>query len=338
MKQWWKKLGVFESATVRLTGWYVLLLMALSLMFSLVLFSIASSEFDRALSPRRAGEVRIFIDSPMTEELRMKRISDSTARLARGLVLFNLGVLIGGGALAYMLARRTLQPIRKAHDSQARFASDAAHELRTPLAVIQTEIEVNLRNAAATKAEYAATLRSSLEEVERLKGLTDRLLALASEQELPLGPVNLEEIAVETVSRHVALAQAKNIAVDNRVARIDAVGHAESLMTVIGIVLDNAIKYSPKQSHIRLESEGNDRWVLLRVIDQGPGISKDEQQKIFDRFYRADISRSSEAVPGYGLGLSLAQRLTEGMHGELSVESEVENGATFTIRLPKLVQ
>lgn len=335
MKKWLSSLGMFESATLRLTAWYVLLLMVLSVLFSLILFHMASGEFNRALAPREQGEVRIFIDNPTVDAFRQQRIDDSNARLLGGLVLFNLGVLVGGTALSYVLARRTLRPIEDAHNAQVRFASDAAHELRTPLAVMQTEMEVGLRDTKATKSEHAAILKSSLEEVERLRSLTDRLLLLASQQELPAEHVNLEEVTMEAIAHSVALAQAKNIAVENAVDSAQLRAHFDSVVTVLGIILDNAIKYSPVKTQITVTSQTSDKWVEISVSDQGPGIAADEQQKIFDRFYRVDPSRSSENVPGHGLGLSLAKRLVHEMHGEIAVVSDSGKGATFTVRLPR---
>lgn len=332
------RLDIFESATLRLAAWYVVLLMTISLVFSFVLFVMASNELNRALAPRAYGEARLFVETPVIEQLRERRISDSTARLAGSLVLFNVGVLVSGGAFAYVLARRTLRPIEVAHNAQARFATDAAHELRTPLAVMQTEMEVSLRDKKAKKADYEGVLKSSLEEVERLRSLADRLLLLASQQELQLGTVDIEQAAIEALDRVVSFAQARDIVVENTVGKLLAVGDFESVVTVLGILLDNAIKYSPSGTHVQLFAHETDKRVSLSVADEGRGIAPAEHAKIFERFYRVDLSRSSENVQGHGLGLSLAKRLAGEMRGELTVASELEKGSVFTLSLPKLVQ
>lgn len=332
------RLNIFESATLRLAVWYVLLLMTLSLVFSFVLFLMASNELNRVLAPRAYGEARIFIETPMFEQLREQRINDSTARLAGSLVLFNVGVLLCGGAFAYVLARRTLRPIEAAHNAQARFASDAAHELRTPLAVMQTEIEVSLRDKKATKSDYEGVLKSSLEEIERLQSLADRLLRLAAQQELQLEAVDVEQAAIESLERVIPIAQAKDIVVENTIGKLQAKGHFDSVVTVLGILLDNAVKYSPAGAHVRLSAVETGQRVELSVVDKGRGIAPEEQAKIFERFYRVDLSRSSENVPGHGLGLSLAKRLVDEMRGELRVSSALDAGSTFTVSLPKLVQ
>lgn len=332
-----RPLSVFESATLRLTAWYMVLLMLISLLFSFVLYEVTTNEFTHALRPAPAGnnfqgayQALVFSDTTKRE-----RIQEISERLAGSLVIFNLAVLIGGTALCYLLARRTLQPIKEAHDSQARFASDAAHELRTPLTVMQTEIEVGLRDTKATVKDYKDTLSSTLEEVARLRTLTERLLLLASQQELPRDEIDVETATVEALTHAVPLAQTRHIEIDNRVASMKAFGHLESVVEILSILLDNAIKYSPKKSQIIIESIYEGHSVALRVIDQGPGVPTEEQAKIFERFYRADTSRSKENVEGHGLGLSLAKRLAEQMHGHLSVESNGENGSVFVLSLPR---
>lgn len=329
-----KKLSLFESATLRLTVWYMVLVMLLSLLFSFVLYEVATNEFSRALRPAPDNNsLQTFFDIDATS--RQERIQDSTNRLIGSLVIFNLAVLVGGTALSYLLARRTLQPIKEAHDAQARFASDAAHELRTPLTVMQTEIEVGLRETKATAKQHRETLSSTLEEVARLRILTDRLLMLASQQDLPCGTVDMEMAVVEAVTHVVPLAQAKHIEIDNQVNAVKAEAHPESVIEVLGILLDNAIKYSPKKSRITLTSKEHAHTIEISVVDEGPGIAPEEQTRIFERFYRADSSRSKENVEGHGLGLSLAKRLVEQMRGHLTVQSDGKKGTIFTLSLPR---
>ena len=110
----------------------------------------------------------------------------------------------------------------------------------------------------------------------------------------------------------------------------------ESLTDVLTILIDNAIKYSPEKSTIVIESAVQDKTVELMVKDQGIGIREADKDHVFDRFYRADTSRSKLNVEGYGLGLSIAKRLIELQHGTVSVTSIVGKGSTFTIKLPKV--
>ena len=328
---------MFESATLRLTAWYMGLLMLVSILFSVVLYNVTTNEFTHALRPAPLGNALqgVYGGTTFSDTTRQERIQEVSERLVGSLIVFNLAVLIGGTALCYLLARRTLQPIQEAHDSQARFASDAAHELRTPLTVMQTEIEVGLRDSKATVKEHKEILTSTLEEVARLRTLTERLLLLASQQELPRDEVDIETAAVEAMTLIVPLAQTRHIEVENNVRSMKVVGHQQSIVEVLCILLDNAIKYSPKKSRIVVESAQQAHAVEVRVVDQGPGVPPEEQAKIFERFYRADVSRSKENVEGHGLGLSLAKRLAEQMHGHLSVESDGKNGSAFVLSLPR---
>jgi signal transduction histidine kinase len=310
------------------------ILIVLSLLFSLIVYSIASREFERAVGPRRAGEMQIFIESDIVNELRRQRIAESNRRLVGELFAFNFFTVMLGGVASYLLARRTLQPIEDALESQSRFSSDAAHELRTPLAIMQSEIEVELRSKKATKLTHGQTLESNLEEVERLRTLTDRLLLLAANHEISLERVQADEAAIDALNRFIPLAQAKHISIENSVGNHSILANRESLTDVLGVLIDNAIKYTHDKSTIRLISEANDKSAYLSVVDEGPGLSPEEQTKVFDRFYRVDSSRSAQHVEGHGLGLSIAKRLIELQNGTISVASEIGKGSTFTVRLP----
>lgn len=326
--------SLFDSATLRLTAWYMIILMSISLLFSVLLYRVASDEFNRAFGPR-GGNVRIFVNNDEVVDMRQAMIQESNSRLMTNLLLFNVLVLVGGGVVSYALARRTLYPIEEALESQSQFSSDAAHELKTPLAVMQSEIEVGLRSTAATKKSYQQLLESNLDEVHRMRMLTDRLLILANNQSLETEPVDVEAIGVEALNRSIPLALSKKITIENNIASAKVIADTESLTDVLTILIDNAIKYSPEKSTIYLEQNVTDKFVQLHVGDEGAGIDKNDIQYIFDRFYRADTSRSKLNVPGYGLGLSIAKRLITEQGGTITVSSKVGKGSSFTISLPK---
>jgi two-component system sensor histidine kinase CiaH len=327
--------SLFDSATMRLTLWYMVILMTISVLFSVLLYRVASDEFDRALGPR-GGNMRIFINSDNVIATREQIIRDSNQRLFTNLLLFNALVLVAGGGASYLLARRTLVPVEEALEAQSRFSSDAAHELRTPLAVMRSEIEVGLRDTSATKTSQHRLLESNLDEVQRMQTLTERLLLLANNHSVELASVDIETVAVEAMNRSIPLAVSKNISIENNVASTNVIAELESLTDVLTILIDNAIKYSPEKSTIVIESNVQDKTVELRVKDQGIGIKQADKDHVFDRFYRADTSRSKLNVEGYGLGLSIAKRLIELQHGTVTVTSTVGKGSTFTIKLPKV--
>lgn len=323
---------LFASATLKLTLWYLLILMVLSLLFSSILYGISSNELRRSLRAG-PGPGALFLDTEQARELRETRQQEGATRLLGNLVILNVSTLVVGGGVSYLLARRTLRPIHESMQAQGRFTSDASHELRTPLAIMQSEIEVGLRDTSATKKDYQTLLRSNLDEVNRLRELSDRLLLLASERELPLAAISLDDVSIEATGRIVKAAQAKHITVANEVKPIKVIANPEALADAVTILLDNALKYSPAKTTVTMSSETQGRFVNLRVADQGQGIAAGDLPYIFDRFYRADTSRTRQSVEGHGLGLSIAQRIVEQHGGELSVESKPGHGAMFTIRL-----
>lgn len=323
---------LFHSATLRLTAWYTLILLFISLLFSVIVFQISSHEIGRNYRPPRPNEIILNIENDDFLSWRQQRIEESRSRLVGQLIFFNILVLSAGAAGSYLLARRTLQPVEDALEAQTRFSSDAAHELRTPLTIMQSEIEVGLRDKAATKNTHTALLKSNLDEVQRMRTLTDRLLLLANNHDMPLTPTSIENVAIEAVNQSVSLAQTKKIAIENKVKDISVLGNADSLTDVIVILLENAIKYSPAKSTITLASTVRGKHAELTVEDMGPGISEADLAHIFDRFYRADTSRSSQNVSGHGLGLSIAKQIISAHHGHINAKNNGK-GTTFTIAL-----
>lgn len=329
---------LLESTTLVLTAWYTLILMVISVIFSTVVFQVSYAELKhgfRAGPVTQAEGLLEYGTFGTFEAWRQDRIDAARSHLVGNLVLFNLLVLVTGAGFSYVLARRTLKPVEEAMEAQTRFSSDAAHELRTPLTVMQSEIEVYLRNKSATKAEYAALLQSNLDEVNHMRTLTDRLLMLANQHDLSLEPTSLQQVAIEATERATPLARNKRMTIKNDVGDIDVRGNAEALIDTLFILLDNAIKYSPAKSRVTLNAKKRGHTVELRVQDTGPGIDDQDMPYIFDRFYRADSSRSSQNISGHGLGLSIAKRVVAAHGGTISVRNNPKRkGATFTITLP----
>jgi signal transduction histidine kinase len=221
-------------------------------------------------------------------------------------------------------------------DAQSRFASDASHELRTPLATMQVENEVALRNPKLTLGRAKELLQSNLEETMRLRAMSEHLLRLARDTNQPvkLVPVNVAE-AVEVAAGAVQkLAHAKNITIDNKAAATPALADETCLVEAAQILLDNALKYSHDDTKVTITTATKNGFVQVRVSDQGVGIDAKDLPHIFERFYRADQSRSKLNVDGNGLGLSLAQKIVEQIGGRITVTSKAGKGSTFTIELP----
>lgn len=327
-------MNIFHSASLKLTAWYLSIIMVISIAFSFIVYGISDAELSRGFPPRDDVGRRLLLNPEAFETLREERVEEGRVRLLGNLFIVNVVTLTLGGGASYVLARRTLSPIKQAMDAQGRFISDASHELRTPLTAMQTEIEVALRDKKLDKAAAKHLLESNLEEVNNLRGLTDRLLQLSNGHDVVLGSVSLEEPAITALNRVLPLAQAKGIAIENNVPPILVRASSESLGDLLVILLENAIKYSPKGSRVVVDAKSQGQNAVLTVADTGVGIKAVDLPHVFDRFYRADLSRSKQHVEGHGLGLAIAKSIVETHKGSIEVESAPGQGTTITVIFP----
>jgi two-component system sensor histidine kinase CiaH len=334
---------MFQKAVVRLTLWYLAVIVLLSAVFSIALYNVSTRELtafqqrQEELDQSTQGLIlpQGFID---LNQQRLEEVETSKRRIALNLFYFNLIILALGGAISYLLAKQTLQPIEEALEAQNRFTADASHELRTPLTAMRTEIEVALRDKQLILTDSRALHKSTLEEVSKLESLVNGLLTLAhkkhTEDATSFAALSVRELIQEAVTRMQKVAKAHGNPLEVTVQDVTIQGDSWRLTELLVILTDNAIKYSPKGSPVLIVATAKDRHVLLTVEDSGTGIPPDDLPHIFDRFYRADHSRSKERIEGYGLGLSIAQQIAEAHQGKIEVESMVGKGSRFTVKLP----
>lgn len=333
------QLGSFSSAYFKLTAWYVAVLMAISLLFSVWVYSTARHELRIGLEAHTSEAVRrpgrVIITSDEARQAVEERMAESRRRLVVSLVGFNIAVLSVGAIASYLLAKRTLRPIRESTEAMERFTADASHELRTPLTAMKTEIEVALRDKKITKDEAAKLLTSNLEEIDRLSSLAEGLLTLTrADAPLTSDSTALDAAARQVIKRLKPLADIGQIDIKADLRPVTVQADQPSLEKIIGILLDNAIKYSPSGTNVTIKTYKKDHHAYLEVRDQGIGIKATELPHIFDRFYRADTSRSKLQTPGHGLGLSIAQKLAENMNGKIETTSTPGKGSVFTLKMP----
>lgn len=330
------KQRLFASATLKLTGWYLLVLAIISLMFSIVLYQVSIAEVERRLERYQEQSQILYHPPPQDttsspDTIRKKELVSAKANVILVLVYTNVVVLVLGGVVSYLFARRTLEPIEAAHEQQARFVSDASHELRTPLAAMTTELEAALRDPHLTKQEMKELLTSNLEEVQRLTRLSHTLLSLS------VGKADQLTFTTISLSDSILTAVKKRQLPDHRVqielpeTSVDVIGNQESIAELIAILLDNALKYSPPESPVQIHLTSASGRATMTISNEGRGILPEELPHIFDRFYRSESSRSSE---GYGLGLSLARQISELHQANLSVMSIPGSITTFSFSLP----
>lgn len=262
------------------------------------------------------------------------------SQLNRLALVFGFGglaavVLSGFGGL--WLAGRALVPIRQALETQRRFVSDASHELRTPIAVVQANNELVLRHPDSTVDANLDQLEAIAGETEHMTRLVEDLLTLARADEGRI-TVAREKLdfagVVEEVTRDMgALAEMREVGLSESCERSEVHGDVQRLRQLVVILVDNALKYTATGGNVNVSCKRSGRRVELRVADTGPGIAAEHQKRIFDRFYRVDEARK-RAAGGSGLGLAIAKWIVEAHHGRISVESTVGKGTTFIVRLP----
>lgn len=327
---------MFQSATIKLTLWYVGILVTISLVFSVIIFSIASSEVGSRISYlQRSNTITYNLDPSRYDNMRDAQIQQARVNLVGSLIITNLCIWIAGGVGSYYLARRTLLPIEEAHEAQSRFTSDASHELRTPLASMKVELEVALRDPKLSKDDSRELLASNLEEVNKLTKLSHTLLQLSrlDHDSIEHAPVSLNS-AVTTVLTRFQSSRQRIIYTNLPVIKVMAnQSHIEELLTIF---IDNALKYSAADSPITLTLVQQKQLSGFDITNTGEGIPAESLPKIFDRFYRSDSSRTNGAKKGYGLGLSLAKKIVELHGGELTVSSQLGQFTTFRVLLPNI--
>lgn len=265
----------------------------------------------------------------MTEEAR----SITAERLDARLPMTNPNDELGRLATTF---NELFSRLEHSFEQLRRFTSDASHELRTPLTVIRSVGEVALRERH-DEAAYRDIIGTMLEESDRLTQLVQSLLTLARADSgrivLRQEPFDLAKVAAEAVNHLRVLAEEKSQQIDvSASAPLTVRGDQAVLRQAVVNILDNAIKYSPGDGTIRVEVRRRDGEAVLEIVDSGPGIPPEHREKVFDRFYRVDASRS-RAGGGFGLGLAIARWAVEANGGRIEIDSQPERGCAFRIVL-----
>ncbi len=230
-----------------------------------------------------------------------------------------------------------LERLKQAFIREKQFTSDASHELRTPLSVIKGTFEVLLRKKR-TPEEYIEKIEIGIKEIDRLNHTVEHLLTLArmetSESSLHPQPIELGALLEENLQSLHHPIYKKNIAVSlNGCLHCKVHTDKELLQLILYNLLSNAIKYSPEGGKIRLEIKDDQQHKWLTISDNGIGIDEKDLHKIFEPFYRSDLSRYAQ-IPGDGLGLSIVKKACDLLKIELLVESQNKKGTSFRLKIP----
>lgn len=239
--------------------------------------------------------------------------------------------------ISKLFANKAIAPIKETFDKQKQFIADASHELKTPLAVIGTNVDVLLANDDDTIRNQGKWLLYIQSEVERMGKLTNDLLYLTqmdySDARSIFSKVNLSEAVENVILTMEAVIFENSIFLDYDITpNLMVNGNLEQLKQVAMILLDNALKYTNPNGKVNISLKKHNNNAILFISNTGNGIPPDNLPKIFDRFYRVDKSRSRESG-GYGLGLAIAKAIVEQHKGRISVASILNDVTTFTVEI-----
>lgn len=338
---------IFESARIKLTSWYLIIIMLLSLSFSAGVYQQVASSTQKALVfherkiDSRLKDLGLDMIEPPPPQFQ-KIINQETAKDILDhtlifLIIMNFLILVLSGGLGYFLAGKTLAPIEEMLDKQKKFVADAAHEIKTPLTAMKTVLEVQMRNKNLSVEEAKKSMNDVLEEVDSLTFLTARLLDESKYQNSPMvfEKIFMNELVDNILKKFEEGIKAKSLKIEKNFAEdLFINGDKKSIKELISILLDNAVKFNVDGGKISVEGtqiDGNK--ISFIMTNTGERIAEKDLDKIFDRFYKASKSRTRKNDSGYGLGLSIAKEIVEKHDGNISVDSN-KDGTSFNVSLP----
>ncbi len=334
---------MFHSARITLTAWYLLIIMTISIIFSTAFYYVATSEIERIINRLEYRRVFPDLDMPfrvprslISNTYNLEELEHAKQQLLTTLVIINGAILFIAGGGGYFLAGRTLKPIEEMVEEQRQFITDSSHEIRTPIATLRAEMESNLMEKHISDKKARTLIKSNLEELDTLQNLANDLLKIAQlhgiQKVFPTEIFTLHELFKLVNKKTQLLAKQKHIDLVYSIKNASIQGNKKNLTELFVIFIDNAIKYSPEHTTITVSTYTKKDQAIVTIKDQGIGIHKEDLPFIFNRFYRADKSRSQ--AEGYGLGLSIAKKIVELHNGSITVRNNIKTGTIFIVTLP----
>ena len=258
------------------------------------------------------------------------------------LIILGVLALIIATVIGHIMAGRAIIPMKEAYEKQKQFAADASHELRTPLAVVMASADLLLADKSIQNPILREVITDLKGEVKKMSKLVSDLLTIARNDNAALKikfqKLNLGYLLEQNIRMMKPLAEKKGVKLSGvDIKKCFIQGDEEKIKQLILILVDNAIKYTLKGGEVIVTLENvEDEKVIFSVKDSGVGIAPENQEKIFDRFFRVDKARSRE-MGGNGLGLSIATEILRLHDGKISVESELGVGTKFTVELKTIL-
>lgn len=314
----------FMSARIKLTLFYTLTVAFILGIASFLIYTVLMSNLFDTLK-----------DDMINPIIAHRILDKAQIAIQNRLFLIDLAILFFVVLLGFFLTEKTLKPIQKSALKQKRFIADASHELRTPVAVVISGLEVALRNKNLTIESAKETLKSSLEEMKEFALLSNTLLDISkydNNLNLEKEEVNTQDLLESVATKMESLAHEKGISIKTSLKNTKTLkGNKIELYRVLYNILNNAITHTKEGGVVTLADSSTNSEYTLTVSDTGVGISKDTLKKIFDPFFRGDSSRNTS---GAGLGLTLSKNIIERHNGSISINSEVNKGTEVVIVLP----
>jgi signal transduction histidine kinase len=311
---------IFRQATIRLTVAFTLVQLILFAAFAIALYSFVTGTFD-------------FDAAENDGEAAVMGAEQGFALLRNGIIICYAGLLVVVPVLSWLMARAALKPVRVSFERQQQFVDGASHEMRTPLSVIQGELELALARSRSP-GEYIRAISTSLDAVTGLTRLTDDLLKLSRTTKGDLAEtfaaVNIDEV-IRTVVDAMPPSTGARIRIHKASEAAVVWGSDELISRALGNIIDNATKYADPSGMVEIASTVTGQSVAVEIRDAGPGMTAQQMSHAFERFWRADQSRTT---PGHGLGLAIVKQVVEAHSGTVTLESSPAGGTTFTVRLP----
>lgn len=320
------KNNIFQKARIKLTLYYIAIMAVILIAFSSVLIFTVESKIRHGFKDKIT-----IVDS---EDDPVQNTSDEIEfiiYIVDGLLLIIIGFS------SYLLAGKTLKPIKEALESQKKFSADASHDLRTPLAIMTTESEVVLQNKNASPLELRQTIESNLEETKKMSKLVHDLLLISRGDNqatiYSFNEVDLHAFLKKITAKLQTQAEDKELTINMcEYRKVFLSIDQDNLERAISNIVQNAIKYT-KTGAIAIDLKEENQKAVITISDTGVGIPERDLPYVFDRFYKAEHSRSDNS--GSGLGLPIAKLIVEEHKGTIHIESNVNSGTIVTITIPK---